>query len=371
MSKTRKPRPDDLVVFLGPSLSEREARALAPCRVLPPARQGDLWRALAHEPKAVALVDGLFAAVPSVWHHEILAAMQAGVAVFGGASMGALRAAELWREGMIGVGQIFAWYRDGRIRDDSEVALLHAGAGHLWQPFTVPLVNVRHLAERAREEGILKAQEAKGLVEAASGVFYQDRTWERILADVRWNASTRERWQAFAQRGLEDLKAMDARSCIEAAAAFVKAAGPLVPFTGRWPSSLVRRRRLHEGTGSSRVLAALSRRRDAHALTEAGLKTLLLAGWARELGLVASPEEVGRAEQRWWKERGVAPGRRAQHLASMDLDAAERARMFETLALEAKVLAQATRMISDGPSEDEALAFEARRRGLWSETRRR
>ena len=32
-------RPDDLIVFLGPSLPEEEALALAPCRVLPPARQ--------------------------------------------------------------------------------------------------------------------------------------------------------------------------------------------------------------------------------------------------------------------------------------------------------------------------------------------
>ena len=76
----------ELIVFLGPSLPAAEALKLARCRVLPPARQGDLWRALALRPRAVALVDGLFEAAPSVWHHELIDALEAGVAVFGGAS---------------------------------------------------------------------------------------------------------------------------------------------------------------------------------------------------------------------------------------------------------------------------------------------
>jgi len=46
-------------------------------------------------------------------HHELLDALEEGVAVFGGASMGALRAAELWQHGMVGVGKIFRAYRDG------------------------------------------------------------------------------------------------------------------------------------------------------------------------------------------------------------------------------------------------------------------
>jgi len=70
-----KRRPEDLIVFLGPSLPADEAHRLASCRVLPPARQGDVWRALSLRPRAIALVDGLFEAQPSVWHHELLAAM--------------------------------------------------------------------------------------------------------------------------------------------------------------------------------------------------------------------------------------------------------------------------------------------------------
>ncbi|MFL5163208.1 MAG: TfuA-like protein, partial [Microvirga sp.] len=160
-----------LVAFLGPSLPRAEAR----CTVLPPARKGDVWRALTHHrPDAIALIDGVFESEPSVWHHEILDAIDAGVAVYGGASMGALRAAELHARGMIGVGRIFEWYREGRITDDSEVALLHAGAEHAFRPLTVPLVNVRWAAECAQRQKVLRPAQAQSMVAAAAAIFYQD-----------------------------------------------------------------------------------------------------------------------------------------------------------------------------------------------------
>ena len=134
-----------IVAFLGPSLPAREAKGF---HLLPPARQGDVWRALGLRPRAIALIDGVFEAQPSVWHREILDALDAGVPVVGGASMGALRAAELRTLGMTGVGRIFRWYRDGTVIDDAEVALLHADAEHGYRALTVPLVNVRWSAQR-------------------------------------------------------------------------------------------------------------------------------------------------------------------------------------------------------------------------------
>ena len=86
-----------IVAFLGPSLPAREAKGF---HLLPPARQGDIWRALGLRPRAIALIDGLFEAQPSVWHREILDALDAGIPVVGGASMGALRAVELEAFGM-------------------------------------------------------------------------------------------------------------------------------------------------------------------------------------------------------------------------------------------------------------------------------
>ena len=50
---------------------------------------------------------------PTVWHKEILWAMAQGIHVFGGASIGALRAAELDVFGMKGIGRIYEDFRDG------------------------------------------------------------------------------------------------------------------------------------------------------------------------------------------------------------------------------------------------------------------
>ncbi|HSN89667.1 MAG TPA: TfuA-like protein, partial [Anaeromyxobacteraceae bacterium] len=215
-------RPDDLLVFVGPSLPAAEAVRIAPCRVLPPARAGDLFAVLPLRPLAIALLDGVFELVPSVWHREILAALDAGIAVFGGASMGALRAVELAAFGMVGVGGIFRAYRDGDLSDDSEVALLHAGPEHGHRPFTVPLVAVRAAARAARRERRITGAEARAVVAAAERVFWQERTWPAVLDGSRLGARARARLEAFLPRA-PDPKAADARACLAAAAGFVRA----------------------------------------------------------------------------------------------------------------------------------------------------
>ena len=93
----------------------RRRRAILDADYRPPAKQGDICRAVQERgPDAVALIDGYFEQVPAVWHKEILWAMKLGVQVYGASSMGALRAAELQQFGMIGVGKIFEAYVSGR-----------------------------------------------------------------------------------------------------------------------------------------------------------------------------------------------------------------------------------------------------------------
>ena len=157
------------VVFLGPSLPLTEAKRLLPgASFLPPARQGDVWRALELRPRVLALIDGVFESAPSVWHRELLDALAAGVQVLGASSMGALRAAELQGLGMIGVGAIFEGYRSGALIDDAEVALLHADAAHGHRALTVPLVDVRHAAALAQKGRTLSPAQARQLVAIAA-----------------------------------------------------------------------------------------------------------------------------------------------------------------------------------------------------------
>ncbi|HEY5677825.1 MAG TPA: TfuA-like protein, partial [Myxococcales bacterium] len=291
-----------IAAFLGPSLPAAEAPGL---RVFPPARQGDVWRALESGARGIALVDGVFESQPSVWHREILDALDAGVPVFGGASMGALRAAELHPFGMVGVGRIFRWYRDGALIDDAEVALLHAGAEHGHRPLTVPQVNVRWSAQQT-----LPPREAGALIAASARIFYQDRTLQRVLELVPGRLRSRFR--------LLDLKADDARQVLHAARS--AKAGPAPSPREPPASSLVRRRRLGTAAGSP-------------AQAQAGLRRALLAGWAREQGLSPDPAEVAAAL------RQVRKG----------IPRDERLRLAQDLALERLALHHAPRLLNDGP----------------------
>lgn len=319
-----------LIAFVGPSLG----RSPVPrgVEVRPPARRGDVLRALDDGPAAIALVDGVFEASPSVWHRELLAALERGVAVFGGASMGALRAAELDGEGMIGIGTIYRWYRDGVIDDDAEVALLHADAALGFQPLSLPLVNVRHAAAQARAAGALKRAEAEALVAAAQAVFFGRRSWPGLLEAVPWPRATRARWDAFAAGGLEDLKALDAQACLDAALAFARSGGSLPPRPRSAESSWTRWLALedvHAEGGAEETERVLARK--------------VLAGVARGFGL----------------DRLRGP---ADALARPSLDPDE--------ALAARVLDAAVRLLPDGPSRAEAAATAAKARPARGKRRR-
>ena len=143
---------DVVVVFVGPSLDRAAVDALLPAAiVLPPICQGQLLSAVdRYRPAAVAIIDGEFSQSLSVWHKEILFALGQGIRVFGASSMGALRAAECDVYGMVGVGQIYEWYRDGVLVDDDEVALVHGSEDDGWRNLSWPMVNVRATVDELR-----------------------------------------------------------------------------------------------------------------------------------------------------------------------------------------------------------------------------
>jgi hypothetical protein len=208
-------------VFLGPTLAAQEAGALCPdAVVLPPVRQGDVYRvARSLRPDAIGILDGYFFHVPSVWHKEILWAMAMGIPVYGAASMGALRAAELAQFGMVGIGRIFEAYRDGVLEpfdepfeDDDEVAVLHGPPELGHRALSEALVNIRCTLARATAEGVIDATTRHRLIRAGKALFYQERSYERILGEAAdsGDASDIERLRAWLPRGKVDQKRADA-----------------------------------------------------------------------------------------------------------------------------------------------------------------
>jgi hypothetical protein len=168
-------------LFAGPSLPDAaELPADNEIRILPPVAGRDLLRLPLRTGDVVGIVDGYFHQTHAVRHKEILAVLAGGVQVFGGASIGALRAAELDSFGMRGIGGIYADYRDGVLTADDEVALSHSTADSGYRPLSVPLVNIRATLAQAQRHGLLDAACRQMLIDELATLPYWRRTYRQL-----------------------------------------------------------------------------------------------------------------------------------------------------------------------------------------------
>jgi len=200
------------IIFVGPSLPVEVARRTLPdADYRPPVRRGDLTSIPTGA--VVGIVDGVFAQDLAISPGEIRDAIARGVRIYGAASMGALRAAEV--PGVIGVGRIAEMYRSGAIERDDEVALIFDSVGY--RPLTEPLVNLRYGVERLTRSGTLNRDSGEALIAAAAGLHFSDRTYEAILAVSQLDRKEDAADLVTLLRGY-NLKREDAQSLIEAVA---------------------------------------------------------------------------------------------------------------------------------------------------------
>ncbi|ANM11784.1 MULTISPECIES: TfuA-like protein [unclassified Rhizobium] len=205
------------IIFAGPSLPEAASLAGEAIHVLPPAMQGDVLAQVEQGANVVGLIDGGFEYAAPVWHKEILHALSLGVAVFGAASMGALRAAECHPFGMIGLGRIFEDYRTGRLVDDAAVALMHAPSALGSKPLTIPLVNVSATLDAMEDRGLLAGGLRQELEDAANAIFFKRRTWRAIVEQCAGIAEpARLQLQAALLSNSVDQKRLDALELLKA-----------------------------------------------------------------------------------------------------------------------------------------------------------
>jgi hypothetical protein len=168
-------------VFTGPTISSAEASRELEAVYLPPAAEGDVYRVTLQGPQAIGIIDGYFQSIPTVRHKEILWAMSRGIHVFGSASIGALRAAELAAFGMEGVGTIFELYRDGMLEDDDEVAIAHGPAEVGFLAGSEAMVNIRQTLRKAEQVDIISTELRTALENIAKELFYPDRNYPVVL----------------------------------------------------------------------------------------------------------------------------------------------------------------------------------------------
>jgi hypothetical protein len=262
----------DVVVFLGPTLPVTEAENYLDAVYLPPVQQGGVFRAVVdHRPAILAIIDGVFAQRPAVRHKEILWAMAAGVEVHGASSMGALRAAELAPNGMVGHGLVYRWYRSTLLADDEDVAVAMAppelGSAALGEA----LINMRLTFRHAERRGIISRPTRDALERLARSQYFVDRHYRSVIEAARatlppGKAAELDALEGWLLRNAIDRKRLDAVTLLH---------------------HLARRRR-----------ERLPRHRSRFELTEA---------WAADLEAASQWDEYlehGRAaitDDRWWR----------------------------------------------------------------------
>lgn len=168
----------DTVVFAGPSIHGLDLASYDTLSIRSPASAGDILTATREGARRIGLIDGLYGDCAAVWHKEILHALSHGVAVFGAASMGALRAAECGAFGMIGFGEIFRSYRTGDRVSDADVAVGHAPRELGYLPLTVALVDAE--ATIRGLSAVIEPADAASLLAAANALHFSRRTWRSI-----------------------------------------------------------------------------------------------------------------------------------------------------------------------------------------------
>jgi hypothetical protein len=201
-----------VVIFTGPSLHPHEARKLLDATFSPPIKRGDLTLLSASKPPhVVGIIDGEFYQSLAVTPKEVLALLENGVAVYGAASMGALRAVELSRYGMIGVGSVFRLFRRGVLDADDEVALTYCK--ETYRAMSQPLVNIRYALRAAVRRGILIRDDAESILSTIRTAYFPERTTKLVLSTAREVAGGEraQKLELFLRAEAPNMKERDAK----------------------------------------------------------------------------------------------------------------------------------------------------------------
>ena len=173
-------------VFAGPSIELVDEVVRSRAVLHPPVRHGDLTRLAAdHRPGILLIVDGVFGFEMAITPREIRQMIEAGWRVFGAASMGAMRAAELWPQGMIGLGDIYTLFRTGGLKSDADVAVLFGGDA--LREITISMVQVRFLIQYLRHFHGLSGLDARRMQALANSIYWAERDEAALIRS--WQAS--------------------------------------------------------------------------------------------------------------------------------------------------------------------------------------
>jgi TfuA protein len=167
------------VIFIGPTLSIDKAKEILDADYRPPAKKGDLLKLIPTAVKFVGLIDGYFLQDYPPTPIEVYNLLRKkDVLVFGSSSLGALRAVELKRFGMMGIGKIFNLFLKGIIDSDDEVAVTFTGYREYQSD---ALIDIRYNLFLAQKKQIIDKNTKRNILRIAKKTYFPYRTYDDIL----------------------------------------------------------------------------------------------------------------------------------------------------------------------------------------------
>lgn len=201
-----------IIIFTGLSISKEEANTILKAEYKSPVKRNDILKAIAEKPDIIGIIDGVFHQHPAVAHKEIMKAMQEGITVVGGSSMGALRASELDTLGMKGIGYVYNQYKTGQISSDDDVAVTFDPDRQI--PLSEALVNIDYKLDLAIKNKIIKENEKEEIIKIAKKIYYPKRTYQRIFKESQLEETKKNKLIDFIVK-TKDIKYLDAVKVLE------------------------------------------------------------------------------------------------------------------------------------------------------------
>jgi hypothetical protein len=208
-----------VVIFVGPTISPQEAGSILEATYLPPAKQADVIGVVyRHKPDVIGIIDGVIETELSVWHKEILYALDSGAAVYGAAALGALRAVELAGFGMTGVGEVYRTFQANKLEDDDEVMVSYRVEKGGYLRLSESMVNLRATFKQAAAAGIITADVCNKLIAIARSLYYPQRTFPTIFEKAGQEGVSKniiEEVKAYVSDHYVDVQKQDARELLQ------------------------------------------------------------------------------------------------------------------------------------------------------------
>ena len=207
-------RREAAVLFAGGSLAPVDARPDASLVWTGPADQGSMLAAVLDGFETIVLADGYFMSRFPCTTFEVMLALESGVRVLGGASIGALRTLELERHGALALGEVVDRLRAQPVKPYHWVAQTYDLAD---RPLTVPPVQVLDFLDQAQAAGELSAAEHAAALTTLEQIPFLELSLTGFLKALP-DPDLAARLRAFRERrppDAFDVKRRDARRLLE------------------------------------------------------------------------------------------------------------------------------------------------------------